>query len=72
MGQAGITPAVDPSTGDLNSIILAGHPGVTLGLTRAENLREANESIQLEPLYSGMAQLITLLRAIDEGHCESW
>ena len=71
MGQAGITPAVDPSTGDLNSIILAGHPGVTLGLTRAENLREANESIQLEPLYSGMAQLITLLRAIDEGHCES-
>ena len=45
MGQAGITPAVDPSTGDLNSIILAGHPGVTLGLTRAENLREANESI---------------------------
>ena len=70
MGQAGITPAVDPSTGDLNSIILAGHPGVTLGLTRAENLREANESIQLNP-SAGMAQLITLLRAIDEGRYES-
>ena len=71
MSEAGITPAVDPSTGDLNSIILAGHPGVTLGLTSAENLREANETIKLEPLYSGMAQLITLIRAIDLGLCES-
>ena len=71
MSEAGITPAVDPSTGDLNSIILAGHPGVTLGLTQAENLREANESIKLEPLYSGIAQMITLLRAIDQGLCES-
>jgi len=71
MSKAGITPAVDPSTGDLNSIILAGHPGVTLGLTQAENLREANESIKLEPLYSGIAQMITLLRAIDQGLCES-
>ena len=71
MSEAGITPAVDPSTGDLNSIILAGHPGVTLGLTQAENLREANETIKLDPLYSGIAQLITLLRAIDQGLCES-
>jgi len=71
MSEAGITPAVDPSTGDLNSIILAGHPGVTLGLTSAENLRETNETIKLEPLYSGMAQLITLIRAIDLGLCES-
>jgi len=50
---------------------LAGHPGVTLGLTSAENLRETNETIKLEPLYSGMAQLITLIRAIDLGLCES-
>ncbi len=71
MNEAGITPSVDPSTGDLNSIILAGHPGVTLGLTNAQNLREANESISIEPLYSGIAQLITLLRAIDLGLCES-
>ena len=49
MGQAGITPAVDPSTGDLNSIILAGHPGVTLGLTRAENLRKQMNPFNLNP-----------------------
>ena len=71
MNESGISPSVDPSTGDLNSIIQAGHPGVTLGLTNAQNLREANESIAIQPLYSGIAQLITLLRAIDLGICES-
>lgn len=70
MDKAGITPKVDPSTGDLNALIRAGHPGVTLGLTTVENLREENETIQLEPLYAGLAQLITLLQAIDRGLCE--
>ena len=71
MAESGITPKVDPSTGDLNVLIRAGHPGVTLGLTTAENLREDNETIHLEPLYAGMAQLITLLQAIDQELCES-
>ena len=70
MHEAAITPKVDPSTGDLNAIIRAGHPGITLGLTTAENLREENETIHLEPIYAGLAQLITLLQAIDEGVCE--
>jgi tripeptide aminopeptidase len=70
MHEAGITPNVDPSTGDLNALIRAGHPGVTVGLTTAENLREENETIQLDPLYAGLAQLITLLQAIDLGLCE--
>jgi tripeptide aminopeptidase len=70
MNEAGITPNVDPSTGDLNALILAGHPGVTVGLTTVENLREENETIQLSPLYAGLAQLVSLLQAIDLGLCE--
>ena len=70
MRETGITPNVDPSTGDLNALIRAGHPGVTVGLTTAENLREENETIHLDPLFAGLAQLITLLQAIDQGHCE--
>ena len=70
MDKVGITPKVDPSTGDLNALIRAGHPGVTLGLTTVENLREENETIQLEPLYTGLSQFITLLQAIDGGLCE--
>ncbi|MEC8420289.1 MAG: M28 family peptidase [Verrucomicrobiota bacterium] len=70
MDKVDITPKVDPSTGDLNALIRAGHPGVTLGLTTVENLREENETIQLEPLYTGLSQFITLLQAIDGGLCE--
>jgi di/tripeptidase len=71
MDSLSITPKVDPSTGDLNAIVQAGHPGVTLGLTTAENLRDENESILLEPLFKGLAQLIALLTAIDEGLCDA-
>jgi len=71
MSELGITPEVNPSTGDLNVLIEAGHPGVTLGLTTAENIGEENESIHLESLPSGIAQLLTLLQAIDQGICDS-
>jgi tripeptide aminopeptidase len=71
MDSLGITPKVDPSTGDLNAIVQAGHPGVTLGLTTAENLHDENETVLLEPLFKGLAQLIAILRAIDEGLCDA-
>jgi di/tripeptidase len=71
MSELGITPEVNPSTGDLNVLIEAGHPGVTLGLTTAENIGEENERIHLESLPSGIAQLLTLLQAIDQGICDS-
>ena len=71
MQEAGITPRVDPSTGDLNALILSGLPAVTLGLTTVENLREINETVQLDPLYAGMTQLVSLIQAIDQGICDS-
>lgn len=70
MDALAITPQVDPSTGDLNALIRAGHPGVTLGLTTAENLRDENETIHLPPLFPGLAQLLSLLQAIDLGLCD--
>ena len=69
MDALGISPKVDPTTGDLNSLIQAGHPGVTLGLTTAENLGDETETIHLPPLFAGIAQLIALLQAIDNGLC---
>jgi len=71
MQELGITPQVDPSTGDLNALILGGLPAVTLGLTTVKNLREINETVQLDPLYAGITQLVSLIQAIDQGSCES-
>ena len=71
MQELGINPQVDPSTGDLNALILGGLPAVTLGLTTVKNLREINETVQLDPLYAGITQLVSLIQAIDQGICES-
>tara|TARA_B100000959_G_scaffold21886_1_gene21162 strand:+ start:268 stop:1464 length:1197 start_codon:yes stop_codon:yes gene_type:complete len=65
-----ITPDVTPSAGDLSALVDAGHPGVTVGLTQVENSREENETIAIEPIFRGLAQLVGLLLAIDSGHCD--
>ena len=76
MSEAGITPAVDPSTG-VSTHHFSWSSRCHLGLTN-ENLREANESIRLEPLYSGIAQMshycvrLTKDFAIMTGNNQEW
>jgi len=41
-----------------------------MGLSTAENRDKPDETVYLEPLYSGVAQLIGILRAVDEGYCD--
>lgn len=66
----GLEPTFTPSISELN--ILIGHniPAVTVGITHAEHLHELNESIDIDPIFKGLAQLIGILIAIDKGHCD--
>jgi di/tripeptidase len=64
-----ITAHMTPSTSELSAIIGGHIPGVTLGITRVENLNQEDEKVFFEPMYTGIAQLIAVLRAIDEGLC---
>jgi acetylornithine deacetylase/succinyl-diaminopimelate desuccinylase-like protein len=66
----GTDPKARPSSGDLSALADHGIPAVTLGLTQAENLQEADESVQIEPIYAGLAQVLALLEAIDQGLCD--
>jgi di/tripeptidase len=65
-----IKPRVEPSVGELSQLIYKGVPSVTLGLTSGANKNEFNESIEIEPIFSGLAQLIALLQSIDGGLCD--
>ena len=65
-----VNPKAQPSSGDLSALADQGIPAVTLGLTKADNLQEPDESVQIEPIYSGLAQVIALLEAIDQGVCD--
>jgi metal-dependent amidase/aminoacylase/carboxypeptidase family protein len=65
-----IKPRVEPSVGELSQLIAKGVPSITLGLTSGTNKNEFNESIGIEPIFSGLAQLIALLQSIDGGLCD--
>lgn len=65
-----VKPRIEPSVGELSQLIEHGIPSVTLGLTRGENKNEFNESIDIPPIFGGIAQLIALLQSIDGGLCD--
>ena len=66
-----IEPRVAPSVGELSALIDKGIPGLTVGLTSGENLHEPEERVDLEPMFSGIANLVALLRAVDSGLCDT-
>jgi len=54
-----------PSYSDLSILIEHQIPALTLGLTTATNLNEADESVALTPLRTGLAQVLSLIERID-------
>ncbi|PXA04279.1 peptidase [Coraliomargarita sinensis] len=65
-----VKPRIEPSVGELSQLIDRGVPSVTLGLTRGENKNELDESIDIPPIFGGIAQMIALLESIDGGLCD--
>ncbi len=65
-----IEPKIAPSVGELSALIAKDIPALTLGLTDGENLNLDDESILIEPLNKGLAQLISMICAIDKGYCD--
>lgn len=70
MDHLGIEPRPGPSISELSAFIDRDIPAITLGVTHGNNVHELNESIEIEPIYTGIAQIIGTLLAIDGGYCE--
>lgn len=70
MDELEIEPRPGPSTSELSTFIDRNIPAITLGLTHGDHVHEKNESIEIEPVYTGIAQVIGTLLAIDGGFCE--
>jgi len=64
-----VQPTIRPSMSEVSELIARGLPSVTLGITEASNLHDLNETISINPIYTGLAQLIAMLLAIDGGFC---
>jgi len=70
LGALDIKPMPVASTGELAALVEHKIPAVTLGLTEGSKRHQFNERIKIEPLFKGLAQLISTLKAIDEGVCD--
>ncbi|VGO12728.1 hypothetical protein PDESU_01282 [Pontiella desulfatans] len=69
METLGVQPTIRPSMSEVSELIARGLPAVTIGITEASNLHDLNETIRIKPIYTGLAQLLAMLLAIDGGFC---
>jgi len=65
-----VKPHIEPSVGELSELIRQKIPSVTLGLTTGQHKNEYNESIDIQPTFNGLSQLVALLKSIDGGYCD--
>jgi tripeptide aminopeptidase len=65
-----LKPRFRPSMSELSAFIDAGIPALTIGISELKTVDKALEIIEIEPMYKGLAQLISLLIAIDRGYCD--
>jgi len=67
-----IDPQISPSISELSTFIDRNIPAITIGITTGKRGKERKEkeSIDIEPIFTGLAQLAGVLLAIDGGFCD--
>lgn len=65
-----VVPRIGPSMSELASFIYREIPAVTIGITRGEHLETAEETVFIEPMFTGLTQLIAILLTLDKGLCD--
>jgi tripeptide aminopeptidase len=66
----GIIPVSKPTESSLAIFLSHRIPAITLGITCGENRYLENASMEIEPMYKGISQVIGVLKAIDSGVCD--
>ncbi len=70
MNSLEIEPRLAPSTSELAAFIDKDIPALTLGITSGDHIHKYNESVEIDPIYNGITQLIGTIIAIDGGYCD--
>jgi di/tripeptidase len=69
MGALDIQSRKSPSTSELSAFISHEIPAITIGITSGEHQNTPEEEVSIQPIFTGLAQLIGILLAIDRGYC---
>jgi len=71
MQQLGIEPDQGHSPSELSELITRNIPAVTLGITRGGKARKKEpDYVLIDPILTGVAQLLGVILAIDKGVCD--
>jgi len=66
----GLKPICEPSESELSIFLAHKIPAVTLGITLGKNIHLENSTMDIEPMYKGIAQIVGAIMAIDKGVCD--
>ncbi len=70
MNRLGLNAVSESSESELSVFLSRNIPAVTLGITTGKNAHLENASIRIEPMFTGIAQVLGVLMAIDNGICD--
>lgn len=70
MQGLGLEPFSEPCESELSIFLARGIPAVTLGITHGDNYQQVDATMRITPMFTGIAQIIGTLLAIDEGACD--
>ena len=70
MKALGLTPTSGSSASELSIFLAQKIPAVTLGITKGSNYQHDNARVKIDPIFTGIAQIVGVLQAIDRGVCD--
>jgi len=70
MKQLGLKPVSEPSESELSIFLSRNIPAVTIGITHGERYHLENSEMEIDPIFTGIAQLIGIITALDSGACD--
>jgi acetylornithine deacetylase/succinyl-diaminopimelate desuccinylase-like protein len=70
MDTLDIEPRFEPSQSELSVFLSHKIPAITLGIAHGENYQKEEERADIDSMFKGIAQVIGMLAAIDQGVCD--
>ena len=70
MNALDILPVSDSGESELSIFLARKIPAVTLGVTEGKNAHLENASMKIKPMFTGIAQILGVIMAIDSGVCD--
>jgi tripeptide aminopeptidase len=62
-----VKPVIESSESELSIFLSHNIPAITVGVSHGENYHTESALIEIEPMFTGIAQIVGLIEAIDKG-----